>query len=86
MKTRYIQLKESPEYKAGAIWEKNENDSDQFICINHREFCKFTSSYGDANWSHRTLIVTDQPDWFEEVFPVFVNKKQKDKIDKILSD
>ena len=63
MKRRFILLKETPELKAGAIFEDSV-DSDSFHCINYEKFANFPECFHPV-YFHSDVV--NRPEWFEEV-------------------
>jgi len=72
MKKRYILLKDSVEYKKGAVFEEMCEDGTQdFRCINK----KYTKLPVGSNWTYPRKLVTNQEDWFIELKPVWTRVK-----------
>ena len=73
---RYIQLKETHIAKAGMIWEDGTNVSYQYSPVT-LELMKVTEP---GQWREPQRPIENNPEWFEELLPVYVNREMMAKI------
>lgn len=78
---RYVLLKDTPELKAGAMVEEMCDNGDQEYRVISAEWDQ-TDDQGRIVYSRK--VVMEQPEWFEEITPLYLTKKQLAKIKKYL--
>lgn len=68
---RYIQLKDTHVSKTGMIWEYSDNGGYYYVPLNDE-----LRQDAIKGFSHREpkVAIENNPDWFEELIPVYVNK------------
>lgn len=82
MRRRYIQLKDSPSFKKGTIWEEAcDSGNQKFVTINHAatEMFPEDNSAGHGGSSAR-MVIMNSPEWFEELVVLSIPKHQENKV------
>ena len=81
MKSRYILLKDTPEVKAGAIFEEDCDDGTQGFSLLDKSIMLFNDQSG-VSYSRKTVI--GQPSWFKKVDVLWLTEDQIKKVKKLL--
>lgn len=80
---RYILLKDTPELRANAIVEEICDNGDQDYAVISKDWCQ----KDDQNQTQYTRkVVMESPDWFEEITPLYLTKKQFEKVKQLIGD
>ena len=79
MRLRYKLLKDTPEFKAGAMFEET-SDNGNFKCITP-EFC---NPLADTSYWYNRKVVMEQPEWFEEIVPFWTTKSLLGKLEEFI--
>ena len=67
MKRRFVLLKETPEFKVGAIFQQRvDAEIADFTCINYAEFSNSPERF-HGSFTYFFSDVVNRPEWFEEV-------------------
>ena len=83
MKKQYILLKDSPELKKGAILVEEYDEGNQdFNCLDRSSWKQKDIDFEEVVYSRNTIM--KNPDWFQEIYPVYLTKEQLKKVEKLL--